>query len=393
MTQKEKIIERIKKGIWLYFLLLFFEGALRKWILPQLATPLLIVRDPIAIWLLVQCLQYNIWKPNGFVITAWLVTILSFAFTFIVGHGNLFVAIYGMRIMLLHFPLIFIIGRILTYEDLEKMGKVLLWITIGMTILVALQFYTPQSSFVNRGIAGEEGSGFSGAAGFYRVPGTFSFTNGLSLFYGLAGCFVVYFLVRKKSIVIVPKYLLIASVVALIAAIPLSISRSVFFQLLLTIIFVVFITGKNPKILFRILGGAIVIITLLVVLQNFEFFQTATMAFTERFTKANEIEGGTEGVLVDRFLGGLIEPLKKTSSIFGKGLGLGTNAGARLLTGERGLFMISEDEWGRILGERGFILGLIIPYRIIFFFIPSVFTKVFLIDSFSPKEVSKIAIE
>ena len=45
---------------------------------------------------------------------------------------------------------------------------------------------------------------------------------------------------------------------------------------------------------------------------------------------------------------------------FGKGLGLGTNAGARLLTGERGLFMISEDEWGRILGERGFILGLII---------------------------------
>ncbi|MCC4227314.1 hypothetical protein [Zunongwangia profunda] len=360
MTQKEKIIERIKKGIWLYFLLLFFEGALRKWILPQLATPLLIVRDPIAIWLLVQCLQYNIWKPNGFVITAWLVTILSFAFTFIVGHGNLFVAIYGMRIMLLHFPLIFIIGRILTYEDLEKMGKVLLWITIGMTILVALQFYTPQSSFVNRGIAGEEGSGFSGAAGFYRVPGTFSFTNGLSLFYGLAGCFVVYFLVRKKSIVIVPKYLLIASVVALIAAIPLSISRSVFFQLLLTIIFVVFITGKNPKILFRILGGAIVIITLLVVLQNFEFFQTATMAFTERFTKANEIEGGTEGVLVDRFLGGLIEPLKKTSSIFGKGLGLGTNAGARLLTGERGLFMISEDEWGRILGERGFILGLII---------------------------------
>ena len=174
MTQKEKIIERIKKGIWLYFLLLFFEGALRKWILPQLATPLLIVRDPIAIWLLVQCLQYNIWKPNGFVITAWLVTILSFAFTFIVGHGNLFVAIYGMRIMLLHFPLIFIIGRILTYEDLEKMGKVLLWITIGMTILVALQFYTPQSSFVNRGIAGEEGSGFSGAAGLV-APAPFEY--------------------------------------------------------------------------------------------------------------------------------------------------------------------------------------------------------------------------
>ena len=85
------------------------------------------------------------------------------------------------------------------------------------------------------------------------------------------------------------------------------------------------------------------------------------MAFTERFTKANKIEGGTEGVLVDRFLGGLIGSLSNTGTgLFGKGLGLGTNAGARLITGERGLFMISEDEWGRIIGERGFILGMII---------------------------------
>ena len=382
MTQKEKIIARIKKGIWLYFLLLFFEGALRKWILPQLATPLLIVRDPIAIWLIFQSIQYNLWKPNGFVITAWFVTILSFVFTFITGHANLFVAIYGMRIMLLHFPLIFIFGKLLNYEDLEKMGKVLLWITIGMTVLVALQFYSPQSSFVNRGIAGEEGSGFSGAAGFYRVPGTFSFTNGLSLFYGLAGTFVVYFLVRKKAVIPIPKYLLVASVVALIAAIPLSISRSVFFQFLLTLVFVVFITGKNPKILFRILGGAIIIIALLVVLQSFEFFQTATMAFTERFTKANEIEGGTEGVLIDRFFGGLVGSLSNTgSALFGKGLGLGTNAGARLLTGERGLFMISEDEWGRIIGERGFILGLVI-----------IIIRVFLVGKFTVEGWKKISL-
>ncbi len=35
----------LKKGIWLYFFLLLFEGALRKWVLPSLSAPLLIVRD------------------------------------------------------------------------------------------------------------------------------------------------------------------------------------------------------------------------------------------------------------------------------------------------------------------------------------------------------------
>ena len=43
--QNEQIAKRIKQMIWLYFFLLIFEGALRKWFLPFLATPLLVVRD------------------------------------------------------------------------------------------------------------------------------------------------------------------------------------------------------------------------------------------------------------------------------------------------------------------------------------------------------------
>ena len=51
---EEKILKpatdnSLKIAIWLYLLLWIFEGALRKWILPSLATPLLVVRDPIAI--------------------------------------------------------------------------------------------------------------------------------------------------------------------------------------------------------------------------------------------------------------------------------------------------------------------------------------------------------
>jgi hypothetical protein len=360
LIERRRLIDRLKTGIWLYFLLLFFEGALRKWILPQLATPLLIVRDPVAIYILTQALRYKVWKPNALVLLAWATTIISMVTTFLFGHGNMLVTIYGMRIMIIHFPLIFIFGKILSLYDVEKMGKYLLWITIGMTILVAMQFFSPQSAFINRGIAGEEGSGFAGAAGFYRVPGTFSFTNGLSLFYGLAGCFIIYFSIRKNTLVVIPKYLLFGSIIAMIAAIPLSISRSVLFQFFLSIFFVLLLSSKNPKVLFRIGGGSILIIVLLLFLNNFTFFQTAVSVLNERLVKANKIEGGSEGIIFGRVLGGFLEPFSRSTTFFGKGLGLGSNAGAKLLTGESGLFIISEDEWGRVIGERGIIFGSII---------------------------------
>ena len=45
----------IKKLIWAYFFLLLFEGALRKWFLPGLSQGLLIIRDPIVIWIYYLC--------------------------------------------------------------------------------------------------------------------------------------------------------------------------------------------------------------------------------------------------------------------------------------------------------------------------------------------------
>ena len=40
-------IQNIRRLIWLYFWLLLIEGALRKWALPKLSTPLLVIRDPV----------------------------------------------------------------------------------------------------------------------------------------------------------------------------------------------------------------------------------------------------------------------------------------------------------------------------------------------------------
>src|SRR5690554_2937496 len=102
----------IKRGIWLYFLLLVFEGALRKWFLPGLATPLLIIRDPIALWLVFVTWKRGILPFNWVMFTIILITIISFITTLLFGHGNFFVTLYGARIFMIHIPLIFVIGVI-----------------------------------------------------------------------------------------------------------------------------------------------------------------------------------------------------------------------------------------------------------------------------------------
>lgn len=348
----------IKKAIWAYFILLIFEGALRKWILPGLSGPLLIVRDPIALFIIIKAFQTGLWKPNFYTTVIWVLTMIGFTTALIFGHGSIPVALYGMRITLLHFPLIFIIGQFFSREDVIRIGKVVLYINIFMTILVAIQFYSPQSAWVNRSVGGVEGSGFSGALDFYRVPGVFSFTNGLSIFYSFSAAFICYFWV-DESAKTVPKYVLIFSTIALLAAIPLSISRTVLFSVILSVLFMLIVSGKNPKLIKNIISGAIGSIVFFFVLSMFSFFQTASVAFEDRFTAANKNEGGLEGVFIDRFLGGLYGSItNEDSSFIGMGIGLGTNAGANIL-GKTG-FLISEGEWGRLIGEMGFLMGMII---------------------------------
>ncbi len=352
--------KRIKIAIWVYFLLIIFEGALRKWILPGLATPLLVIRDPVAFYIIVVAIQKRIVPSNPYLFFAIFIGFFSILTAMFFGHGNIIVAIYGARILILHFPLIFIIGRVFTREDVLKLGVVVLWIAIPMTILMALQFYSPQSAWVNRGVGGDEsGAGFSGALGYSRPPGTFSFTNGNTLFYSLVAPFILFFSVN--SIKKINRILLFGSIVALMAAIPLSISRALFFQVGISVVFLLIAVSRKPKYVTRLIGAAMGIIILLAILSQTYFFQRGVTAFLTRFETANKSEGGLQSVFIDRFLGGSIAALSTNESLpfFGVGIGMGTNVGAVLLAGKR-TFLVAEGEWGRLIGELGFFLGIIL---------------------------------
>ena len=79
----------------------------------QPATPLLIIRDPLAIWLILLAWKRGFFPSNVYLSAITVVSIISFFTAVLFGHGSLPVAVYGARILLIHFPLIFVIGRCL----------------------------------------------------------------------------------------------------------------------------------------------------------------------------------------------------------------------------------------------------------------------------------------
>jgi len=366
-VKKKDPLLTLKYGVWAYFLLLIFEGALRKWILPGLSTPLLIVRDPVAIWLLIAVWQKGLFPFNSYVQIAYFVGVLGIFTAISFGHGSIPVAIFGARTLLIHFPMMFVIAQIFTRDDVIKLGKSTLFIAIPVALLIAVQFYSPQSAFVNIGVGGEGSAGFSGAMGFFRPSGTFSFNNGNSMFFSFVACFVFYFLLNSQE---VNKLVLYGATAGLLASIPLSISRSLFFHIIITFLFVIVGISRKPKYMVNILGALVALSIGILILNQTEFFQVAVQAFSRRFESANASEGGLEGVLLDRYLGGLVGALTDTDDLpfFGYGLGLGTNVASMLLTGGRG-FLVSEGEWGRLIGELGAVMGMvIIMVRLVFSF-------------------------
>src|SRR6187402_2798670 len=139
---KENPYRIYKIAIWVYFLLLIFEGALRKWILPGLSGPLLIIRDPIAIWLVVSTWRRGILIFNGYLTGMFLAGSLAFFAALLVGHGNILVGLYGVRVLVVHFPIIFIMGSVFDRDDVLKIGRFLIWLSLPMTLLLVLQFYS-----------------------------------------------------------------------------------------------------------------------------------------------------------------------------------------------------------------------------------------------------------
>lgn len=360
-TAANRRLDLIRNLIWLYILLWLIEGGLRRWFLPGLATPLLLVRDPIAIAIYCLAAARNIFPVSGFITWGALLALLSFLNAMVVGHGNLFVALYGVRCDFLHVPLIFIMGKVLGQKDIIHLAKVAMWVLLPYTALLVSQFYQPQDAWVNRGVGDStEGAGFAGALDRFRPPGTFSFITGPAELYPLfTACWFVLVLARQFSV-----WLMAASGIAIAVAVPVSISRSLFLGVGLVVLAGVgaMIAGRRLS-MGMFVKVAVVAVVLPLAAARLPAFKDGMEAFSARWQTATTDQGGFQEAIVDRVLTDLFGSFNTVQSS-GLGTGFSTNVGQKLITTEVG-FGASEGEWGRLLFDNGFILGsLLIAYRV-----------------------------
>jgi hypothetical protein len=352
---------KIQLLLWSYFWLLIFEGALRKWVAPGLSTPLLVIRDPIAIAAVMLGWPYLSKRPwSGWLWWCWGVGGIGFFLALIAGHRDIITAAFGARIWIFHFPLIFLFPAVFSSSDVWRFIKATALVAMPMTVLIVLQYTLPQSHFVNIAPGGEEGVGFSGALGKFRPPGTFSFTNGLVEFYALAAAGIVAWLLGGPRPL--PKWLWLSSV-SLIVALPVSISRALLFKYALTGLGAVVASVLAGRQIQQLAYGAVLLAFLGLAVSRLPVVQDARMAFEHRWETATDNEGegeGVQGVVSRRLSYSTLDSLNEILDypIVGYGLGLGSHFGAERVTGKR-KFAIAEGLWGSLLGELGPILGLI----------------------------------
>jgi hypothetical protein len=342
---------KIRTLIWAYMWLLIFEGAVRKWIAPALDAPMLVIRDPIVLWIYYEAVRERISFNNAFFYPNIVLGVCATVLSTIFGYGNIFVTVYGITVDFLQVPLIFLLPQVLNRNDVVAIGKFLMLVSIPMCMLVVFQFKSSPDSLVNKGA-------FHTWYGTVRPSGTFSFIAGLVAYYCLTVPFLFYGYVQKGQY----KVWLI-SIVTCDVLLTAAVSGSRTFLISIGIVAIVAIScvvirGKGGT---GMLIAAAIIGLLVPILSTFQVVQDGTDQLTRRFKDGAANNEDASG-MANRYAETMLEPLLdagRAQDTFGNGLGLGTNVASTLLRGQRE-FIGSEDEWGRIVFESGPIFGVLL---------------------------------
>lgn len=359
----------IVRLVFIVYWLLIFEGALRKWVLPQAADALFFVRDPFVAGIYALSLRAKLFKraPPQF----WLLCGVALGFCVLaVLQGAILgtplaVLAYGIRNYFLYAPLVFVIGKTFRQEDIDSLVRWTLVCAFPIALLAFAQFASPTDAWINQTYS-SDAEIFTVVEGRVRAYGTFTFTAGQANFVGsvVALCLAVWS--RPKDQRPLGRAALWGATFSTVANVAVSGSRTAFFfagsAVLGAVAAGLLRRGAREKSrgvalpLIVVAGGAVLFVGL---------FSDAYQAMRERQKTAERIEGST--------LTRAVRSVTSSADVFwgapalGHGLGVGTNAGAKLTTG-RVQFTLAEDEWTRVILECGPVAGSIyLGLRIVLF--------------------------
>lgn len=367
-------LDTSRKLFWLYLVLIFVEGAMRKWYMPNLSNVWMMCREPIVIWTVLSMLGTRYLR--SFVARAFMtIGVIMLFTTLTVGHQNLTVALFGFRIWFFHLPYIFIMAMKLDREDLRRMCQLLVLVFLPMVVLYVVQWASPPNTWINAQAGGIIAEGEGTANGAVRPPGVFahclgsSYYNPIVTVLFIAATFSTYY--RRFLLPIRRGYLLLG--VAVMVMLITSVSRGAILQSVVSLIFVAFmlLLNGNTKHFWHMVFGVALIGVLFTILSDMSIDGKGLMdPITNRFETASEYEGGASGTVESRVLepyrfwndkGKLLDP-----PFFGYGIGAGSNFGTQML-GLRVGQNASATAWGLgewsgqiVTNEMGFLFGTMV---------------------------------
>jgi hypothetical protein len=347
-----------RRAVKAVFLLLVFEGALRKWVLPQANEMIYFLKDIVILGAYFNFYLFS--SSNKKLIPK--IPIINILVFIAVGWclfqifnpslGSPLVGVFGLRGYLLYIPLMWMVPSLFnSEEELYKFLRSHLLLTIPVGIIGIAQFFSPATSFLNQ-YSNEQGPAIAtfGVTAAVRITGTFPYINNYASF--LIVCFgllIPFFTINQQPfwriIALSEGFLLIVNSF-------MSGSRSVVFaQFLFIVCYLVARGFSQPASTLHFLRRLLVP-TLVIALAAFIWFRPAVEAFWLRTTSNKDVPS--------RIAGSFTEPFDfiQYKQLDGYGTGA-THQAAPILRKALGLPagevipIYFEPEMGRILLELG----------------------------------------
>jgi hypothetical protein len=378
---RERVRRRIVALVTVFYLLLIFEGALRKWVLTSYGQLLFFVRDPVVLVIYWLAFRYS-FLPRGSqllgagVALGVLGLVLMFAQAAGVAGGIdkwPILAAYGWRNYFLYVPLPFIVAAVFEQADLRRIIKITFLLAVPIAFLVLEQFRSPLDAVINVGFGADPSQQFRGLAvdiDHTRPMGTFTSNVGQKEFVVSGIAMVLALWLSSPAQRFLRLWQILGATAALLTCLAVSGSRSAMLSAGLVVLVAIAsaaVTGRSGSSSRAILVPTLIAV-IAVVLYPIVFPEGYT-TFANRWTEAQAAETRMFAAgIFGRGLYGFYEffSIMGDAPVLGYGLGLAGNASLTLGVTIPGFNGWTEADWTRHIVDLGPIVGILyILYRIV----------------------------
>jgi hypothetical protein len=362
---------RWRQAVQLALVLTVFEGAIRKWILPDAQQYVYFFKDTLLFGAYVAFFAGRLRNHQRLVSPHLANLALGLLFVFgVVEIANpalptALVGLFGLKAYFMYVPLMYMTPAALPdAATLRRFWTGYLIVSLVPLVLGTLQFYAAPDSVLNRYPWGEEGMSSNvvvfGSANQVRITGTFSFITGYTNYLTLLAVFALALLAGERVAWL--RWSLRGFLVMVVTNLVMTGSRGPFLVLAAAAPVLVILAarrGRGPALRVALtLGMSLPVIGLLVGVM----FSDAGTAFVERATEGRDV--------AERMLAAVAGPLRAVgrAGLMGYGIGTTHQAISFLVPPSEIPMLEAEGEWERIileLGPIGFGLALIVRILVV----------------------------